>query len=30
METFYWIDGIITAGLLVYLIIALLKPEVFS
>ncbi len=30
MEIFYWIGGIITAGLLVYLIIALLKPEAFS
>lgn len=30
MEIFYWIGGIITAGLLVYLLIALLKPEVFS
>lgn len=30
MDIFYWIGGIITAGLLVYLIIALLKPEVFS
>jgi len=30
METIYWIGGIITAALLVYLIIALLKPEIFS
>jgi K+-transporting ATPase KdpF subunit len=30
MELFYWIGGIIAAGLLVYLMIALLKPEVFS
>ncbi len=29
MDIFYWIGGIITAGMLVYLIIALLKPEVF-
>ncbi|HEX9114064.1 MAG TPA: K(+)-transporting ATPase subunit F [Nitrospirota bacterium] len=29
METFYWIGGILSAGLLVYLIIALLKPEAF-
>lgn len=30
MEIFYWIGGILAAGLLVYLIIALLKPEAFS
>ncbi len=30
MEIFYWIGGILSAGLLVYLIIALLKPEAFS
>jgi K+-transporting ATPase KdpF subunit len=30
MVTFYWIGGIIAAGLLVYLVIALLKPEAFS
>ncbi len=30
MEIIYWIGGIITAALLVYLIIALLKPEIFS
>jgi len=30
MEPFYWIGGIIVAGLLVYLLIALLKPEAFS
>jgi K+-transporting ATPase KdpF subunit len=29
MEVFYWIGGIVSAGLLVYLIIALLKPETF-
>jgi K+-transporting ATPase KdpF subunit len=29
MELFYWIGGILTAGLLVYLLIALLKPEAF-
>lgn len=29
MEIFYWIGGILSAGLLVYLIIALLKPEAF-
>jgi K+-transporting ATPase KdpF subunit len=30
METFYWISGILAAGLLVYLLIALLNPEAFS
>ncbi|MBI4633321.1 MAG: K(+)-transporting ATPase subunit F [Deltaproteobacteria bacterium] len=30
METFYWIGGILAAGLFVYLLVALLKPEVFS
>jgi K+-transporting ATPase KdpF subunit len=30
METLYWISGVIAAGLLVYLVIALLKPEMFS
>ncbi len=30
METIYWIGGGITVLLLVYLVIALLKPEVFS
>jgi K+-transporting ATPase KdpF subunit len=30
METLYWISGLIAAGLLVYLVIALLKPEIFS
>jgi K+-transporting ATPase KdpF subunit len=30
MELFYWIGGILAAGLLVYLLIALLKPEAFS
>jgi K+-transporting ATPase KdpF subunit len=30
MELFYWIGGIFAAGLLVYLLIALLKPEAFS
>lgn len=30
MEIFYWIGGIVSAGLLIYLLIALLKPEVFS
>jgi K+-transporting ATPase KdpF subunit len=30
MEILYWIGGLITIALLVYLIIALLKPEIFS
>jgi K+-transporting ATPase KdpF subunit len=30
MEVFYWIGGILAAVLLVYLLIALLNPEVFS
>jgi len=30
METIYWISGIIAAGLLIYLVIALMKPEIFS
>jgi K+-transporting ATPase KdpF subunit len=30
MDLFYWIGSILTAGLLVYLLIALLKPEAFS
>ncbi len=30
MELFYWIGGILAAGLLVYLVIALLKPEALS
>ncbi len=30
MELFYWIGGILATGLLVYLVIALLKPEAFS
>jgi K+-transporting ATPase KdpF subunit len=30
MEIFYWIGGILAVGLLVYLIIALLKPEALS
>lgn len=29
MELFYWVDGILAAGLFVYLMIALLKPEIF-
>ncbi len=30
MEMFYWIGGIVAIGLLVYLFVALLKPEVLS
>jgi len=30
MAIIYWISGIITGALLVYLTIALLKPEIFS
>lgn len=30
MEVLYWIGGIVTIGLLIYLVIALLKPEIFS
>ena len=29
MTTFYLIGGLVTVGLLVYLLVALLKPEVF-
>ncbi|MBF0556363.1 MAG: K(+)-transporting ATPase subunit F, partial [Nitrospirae bacterium] len=29
MENFYWIGGIVSIVLLVYLTVALLKPEVF-
>ncbi len=30
MEIFYWIGGIVALGLLVFLFVALLRPEVFS
>jgi K+-transporting ATPase KdpF subunit len=30
MELFYWIGGVLAAVLLVYLLIALLKPEALS
>jgi K+-transporting ATPase KdpF subunit len=30
MELFYWIGGILAAALLIYLLIALLKPETLS
>ncbi|MBF0466691.1 MAG: K(+)-transporting ATPase subunit F [Nitrospirae bacterium] len=29
METFYWIGGVVSVVLLIYLTVALLKPEVF-
>ena len=30
METLYWISGIVAVGILIYLVIALMKPEKFS
>jgi K+-transporting ATPase KdpF subunit len=30
MEILYWIGGIVAIGLFIYLLIALLKPEIFS
>jgi K+-transporting ATPase KdpF subunit len=30
MEIWYWVGGIIALGLLIYLTVALLKPEIFS
>jgi len=30
METLYLISGIIAVSLLIYLVIALMKPEIFS
>jgi len=30
MNIFYWIGGIVAIGLLIYLLVALLKPEIFS
>lgn len=30
MAPLYWLGGIVALGLLIYLIVALLKPEVFS
>ena len=29
MTAIYWLGGLVTAGLLVYLAVALLKPEIF-
>ncbi len=30
MELFYWIGGVLAAGLFVYLMIALIRPESLS
>ncbi len=30
MAVWYWIGGIVAFGLLVYLVVAILKPEIFS
>jgi K+-transporting ATPase KdpF subunit len=30
VEILYWISGIIAVGLLIYLVIALMKPEILS
>jgi K+-transporting ATPase KdpF subunit len=30
MEIFYWIGGLVAFGLMVYLVVALMKPEIFS
>ncbi len=30
MTSLYWLGGILALGLLIYLVVALLKPEVFS
>jgi K+-transporting ATPase KdpF subunit len=30
VETLYWISGVIAVGLFIYLVIALMKPEIFS
>jgi len=30
MEIFYLIGGLVAFGLLVYLVVALMKPEIFS
>ncbi len=29
MEIWYWISGLAAAGLLVYLLVALFRPEIF-
>jgi K+-transporting ATPase KdpF subunit len=30
MDFCYWVGGFVTLGLLIYLAVALLKPEIFS
>jgi K+-transporting ATPase KdpF subunit len=30
MDIFYWIGGIVAGCLFIYLLVALLKPEIFS
>ncbi|HMK44256.1 MAG TPA: K(+)-transporting ATPase subunit F [Dissulfurispiraceae bacterium] len=30
METVYWISGAVAVGLFIYLVVALMKPEIFS
>jgi K+-transporting ATPase KdpF subunit len=30
MDLLYWLSGLVAAGLFVYLLVALLKPEIFS
>ncbi len=30
MTSLYWLGGIVALGLLIYLVVALLKPEVFT
>jgi K+-transporting ATPase KdpF subunit len=30
VEIWYWVGGFIALGLLIYLTVALLKPEIFS
>jgi K+-transporting ATPase KdpF subunit len=30
MDFFYWLGGLVSVGLFIYLLVALLKPEIFS
>jgi len=30
VDLFYWLGGLVTVGLFIYLLVALLKPEIFS
>ncbi len=30
MTSLYWLGGVVAVSLLIYLVVALLKPEVFS